>query len=252
MPRRLPSPALVVASLALAVALGGTTYAATALPKNSVGAKQLKSGSVGTVKLAKGSVTSRQIKDHTIVAADLAKNAYPALPGKVASAGHADTAGRADALPGSITPLWHVYFDSAKGVAPRTDANDLPADIVGNAQIYSLSNYYRENYSISQVREQLFHGVDPVYPPDDLSGRVELVSYRPIEEPGGLTGSRVVANINLADDGSAKWLTVDGSVLFDDRTGRIFALTMECTSQCYLQNRSMADQIAASWKVNKK
>jgi len=96
MPRRLPSPALVVASLALAVALGGTTYAATALPKNSVGEKQLKSGSVSTVKLAKGSVTSRQIKDHTIVAADLAKNAYPALPGKVASAGHADTAGRAD------------------------------------------------------------------------------------------------------------------------------------------------------------
>ena len=96
MPRRLPSPALVVASLALAVALGGTTYAATALPKNSVGAKQLKSGSVSAVKLAKDSVTSRQIKDHTIVAADLAKNAYPALPGKVASAGHADTAGRAD------------------------------------------------------------------------------------------------------------------------------------------------------------
>lgn len=96
MPRRLPSPALVVASLALAVALGGTTYAATALPKNSVGTKQLKSGSVSAVKLAKGSVTTRQIKDHTIVAADLAKNAYPALPGKVASAGHADTAGRAD------------------------------------------------------------------------------------------------------------------------------------------------------------
>jgi hypothetical protein len=96
MPRRLPSPALVVASLAFAVALGGTTYAATALPKNSVGRQQLKSGSVSTIKLAKGSVTSRQIKDHTIVAADLAKNAYPALPGKVASAGHADSAGRAD------------------------------------------------------------------------------------------------------------------------------------------------------------
>ncbi|MDX6541989.1 MAG: hypothetical protein QOI71_3599 [Gaiellales bacterium] len=96
MPRRLPSPALIVASLALAVALGGTTYAATALPKNSVGTKQLKSGSVSALKLARGSVTSRHIKDHTIVAADLAKNAYPDLPGKVASAGHADSAGRAD------------------------------------------------------------------------------------------------------------------------------------------------------------
>jgi hypothetical protein len=92
MPRRLPSPALVVASLALAVALGGTTYAATALPKNSVGAKQLKTGAVSTVKLAKGSVTSKQIKDHTIVAADIAKNAIPGLGGKVASATHADSA----------------------------------------------------------------------------------------------------------------------------------------------------------------
>jgi hypothetical protein len=96
MPRRLPSPALVVAGLALAVALGGTTYAASALPRNSVGTQQLKAGSVSAVKLAKGSVTSRQIKDHTIVAADLAKNAIPALTGKVAAAGHADTAGRAD------------------------------------------------------------------------------------------------------------------------------------------------------------
>ena len=95
MPRRLPSPALVVASLALAVALGGTTYAATALPKNSVGSKQLKSGAVSSVKLAKGSVTSKQIKDHTIVAADIAKNAIPGLGGKVASATHADSADNA-------------------------------------------------------------------------------------------------------------------------------------------------------------
>jgi len=159
--------------------------------------------------------------------------------------------GRAQAMPGSITPVWHVYFQSAKGREATHDANDLPADVVGNAQIFTLSNYYRESYSISEVRKQLFHGVDPVYPSDDLTGRVELVSYRPLEEGNGLSGSRVVANINLADQGDPRWLTVDGSVLFDDRTGRIFALTMECTSGCYLQNRSMADQIAASWKVNK-
>jgi hypothetical protein len=119
MSRRLPSPALVVASLALAVALGGTTYAASALPKNSVGAKQLKSGSVGTVKLAKGSVTSRQIKDHTIVAADLAKNTLPAsaLAGKVASAAHADradTAGHADTA-GSISGASFTTVDYRVG-----------------------------------------------------------------------------------------------------------------------------------------
>jgi hypothetical protein len=96
MPRRLPSPALLVAGLALVVALGGTTYAASALPRNSVGARQLKAGSVSAVKLAKGSVTSRQIKDHTIVAADLAKSAIPALTGKAATATHADEADHAN------------------------------------------------------------------------------------------------------------------------------------------------------------
>jgi hypothetical protein len=44
----------VVAYLALFVALGGTSYAITALPKNSVGTKQLKNRAVTKKKLAKG------------------------------------------------------------------------------------------------------------------------------------------------------------------------------------------------------
>ena len=36
----------VIGLLALFIALGGTTYAATALPKNSVGAKQLQKNAV--------------------------------------------------------------------------------------------------------------------------------------------------------------------------------------------------------------
>ena len=46
---RRPSPALVIACLALAVALGGTGYAASCgVPKNSVGPAQLKSSAVTT------------------------------------------------------------------------------------------------------------------------------------------------------------------------------------------------------------
>ena len=41
-----------IALLALFVALGGTTYAATALPRNSVGAKQLKKNAVTGAKVA--------------------------------------------------------------------------------------------------------------------------------------------------------------------------------------------------------
>lgn len=49
---RLPSPATVLALIALFVALGGTSYAAiNALPKNSVGTKQLKNGAVTKAKI---------------------------------------------------------------------------------------------------------------------------------------------------------------------------------------------------------
>ncbi|HNC15865.1 MAG TPA: hypothetical protein PLV77_08190, partial [Solirubrobacterales bacterium] len=53
---RKPSPALVVAIIALIVALGGTSYAAFKLPKNSVGTKQLKKNAVTVKKLRKNSV----------------------------------------------------------------------------------------------------------------------------------------------------------------------------------------------------
>lgn len=53
---RRPSPALVIALVALFVALGGTSYAAFNLPKNSVGAAQLKSGAVTRTKIAKKTI----------------------------------------------------------------------------------------------------------------------------------------------------------------------------------------------------
>src|SRR5664279_3162702 len=45
----------VTATIALFLALGGASYAATQLPKNSVGAKQLKKGAVTPAKLSKAS-----------------------------------------------------------------------------------------------------------------------------------------------------------------------------------------------------
>src|SRR3954466_7985690 len=49
---RPPSPAMVVACLALAVALSGGAYAvSTALPRNSVGSIQLKANAVNSAKV---------------------------------------------------------------------------------------------------------------------------------------------------------------------------------------------------------
>jgi hypothetical protein len=58
-----PSPALVVACLALLVALGGTSVAAiNALPRNSVGTAQLKNNAVTSFKVRNGSLSSEDFK----------------------------------------------------------------------------------------------------------------------------------------------------------------------------------------------
>ena len=52
-----PSYANVTASLALFVALGGTSYAVSQLPRNSVGNKQLKANAVTSGKIRNGAVS---------------------------------------------------------------------------------------------------------------------------------------------------------------------------------------------------
>ncbi len=78
----------VVATLALIAALGGTAYAATALPKNSVGTKQIQKEAVTGPKIAKGAVTSKQVKTESLKANDFAKGQIPPGPeGKQGPAG---------------------------------------------------------------------------------------------------------------------------------------------------------------------
>jgi hypothetical protein len=55
---RRPSPALVISLVALFVALGGTGYAAFAIPRNSVGSAQIINHSVRTADLSRKTVTA--------------------------------------------------------------------------------------------------------------------------------------------------------------------------------------------------
>jgi hypothetical protein len=59
---RIPSPAMLVALLALFVALGGSSYAAFKLPKNSVGNKHLKKNAVTGKKVKAGSLRLSDFK----------------------------------------------------------------------------------------------------------------------------------------------------------------------------------------------
>jgi hypothetical protein len=81
---RIPHPKLnyakVVATIALFVALGGAAVAA-GLPKNSVGAKQLKPGAVTAAKIKRGAVTSGKIAPKAVTAGKLGP--FAVLPGNL-------------------------------------------------------------------------------------------------------------------------------------------------------------------------
>ncbi|WP_395656888.1 hypothetical protein [Nocardioides sp.] len=64
------NPPMAVALLALVIALGGTSYAVTQLPKNSVGTPQLKSNAV----------TSPKVKDGSLKSTDFGAGQLPAGP----------------------------------------------------------------------------------------------------------------------------------------------------------------------------
>jgi hypothetical protein len=59
---RKPSPATLIALLALFVALGGSSYAALQLPTGSVGTKQLKNGAVTSKKVRNNSLVVRDFR----------------------------------------------------------------------------------------------------------------------------------------------------------------------------------------------
>ncbi len=59
---RRPSPALVVATVALVFAVSGTSYAVAQLPRDSVGTKQLKRNAVTSAKVRNGSLTQADFK----------------------------------------------------------------------------------------------------------------------------------------------------------------------------------------------
>jgi hypothetical protein len=62
-----PSPAMVIACMALLFSLGGVGYAAVVLPGNSVGTKQLK----------KNAVVSTKVKDHSLLRVDFKSGQVP-------------------------------------------------------------------------------------------------------------------------------------------------------------------------------
>jgi hypothetical protein len=141
---RAPSPAFVISLIALFVALGGTTYAATSLPKNSVGTKQLKKGAVTAPKIRNGAITAAKIDTRGLIvpaalhaaSADSATNATTAI--RATSAGSASPTGSAGGdLAGSYPSPSIAAAPIPTDVAPNpATATDPCAGVTAQAGIF--------------------------------------------------------------------------------------------------------------------
>ncbi len=105
--RHRPSPAMVIACIALGVALTGTSVAAvTALAPNSVGTAQIKpnavtgakikNANVTGAKIARNAITGSKVLNRSLTAADFVASSLPKGPaGPTGPAGPAGAAGPA-------------------------------------------------------------------------------------------------------------------------------------------------------------
>ena len=96
---RKPSPAMIVACLALLVALSGTGMAAaTQLGRNTVGTLQLKDSAVTNAKVRNNAINSAKVAARSLLRSDFAPGQLPAGPvGPQGPAGPTGPAGAAGA-----------------------------------------------------------------------------------------------------------------------------------------------------------
>jgi len=113
------SYANVVATLALFIALGGTSYAALTLPRDSVGVAQIRKGAVGGSELRSKAVASRSIRDRSIGLRDISPATRESLRGQRGARGPDGPAGAQG--PNGVT--YRTAVDSGGGTSRGNAVN---------------------------------------------------------------------------------------------------------------------------------
>jgi hypothetical protein len=116
-----PSPAMVVALLAVFIALGGLAYAAS-LPRNSVGSAQIRANAVGSSEIQRSAVGSSETRDRSLRLSDISTSVRRRLQGPQGPAGP----------PG---PTYHAAINSDGG---RVRGNAVAASHDNGTGIYAL------------------------------------------------------------------------------------------------------------------
>lgn len=100
-------------------------------------------------------------------------------------------------------------------------------------------------YSRAELRSFVV-GFDPLEPLPE--GTIDLVVLEQvtIEHGDGLFGERIVFELDFGDAGR---VTTDQTVVRDLVDGSIYELVVACDAACYQANRSLIDDVVASWAL---
>jgi hypothetical protein len=190
------TPSMAVALVALFMAMSAGAYAAVKLPKNSVGATQLRASAV----------TSSKVRDGSLKATDFAGGQLPAgREGARGATGATGAAGK-DGAAGPAGPAGH---DAAGSVAF--------AVVRGNGQLDRGSHI--ANTSHGQA------GLYTVVTDRDVSGCAFLASVGAAGTDGSLSGEISVERINAANTNAVEVKTRDSAGSYADRA---FHLAVIC------------------------
>jgi hypothetical protein len=132
--RHRPSPAIVIACVALLLALGGVSWAATALPRNSVGTAQLRNNAV----------TSSKVRNHSLLRVDFKNGQIPrGARGPVGPAGPTGATGPkgTTGARGPTGPAGSAGAANIKWALVRADAT-----IVAQSGGISMTSHSTGNY----------------------------------------------------------------------------------------------------------
>lgn len=133
----------VVATLALFIALGGVSWAATSLPKNSVTSKAIKKNAVTSAKIKKNAVTGAKVKSRSLTGSDVKGNSLTGAQINEGTLGTVPSATTA-ASAGSVDTLISVYKKTAASDqssqpsedAARVAAPQVPLVTYGQLTVY--------------------------------------------------------------------------------------------------------------------
>ncbi len=158
----------LVAYLALFVALGGTSYAAINLPRNSVGTTQLKSNAVTSAKVRNGTLLAHDFKAGQLPAGAPGATGAIGAPGADGAPGTQGAPG-APGAPAPVVPLFAGTFTGgAVNPSATPDGSDESASytftmpVTGPAYMQYFDAAHSTTCSIAPGRAGLYLDGQPV------------------------------------------------------------------------------------------